>query len=117
MSARPVGDSAALEAAAVAILAIANKLDGVDGLIMHALPADAFEARGRTRLNTSLRSSAQSVQHSAESLERLAGQLGRGATDLRRDQQRWDADERARREHEAKEQADAERRTATSRAR
>lgn len=46
MSARPEGDPAVLEAAAAALLAIASRLDGVDTLIMDALPARAFEARG-----------------------------------------------------------------------
>jgi hypothetical protein len=117
MSARPEGDPASLEAAAAAILAIASRLDGVDTLIMDALPARAFEARGRTRVNSALRSSAHSVAHTAESLQRLAGRLGRGATELRHDQQRWDDAQRARREHEVKAKAEAERRAVAARAR
>ncbi len=113
MAVRPEGDPAAMEAAARAILEIAGRLDGVDGLIVHALPAHAFEARGRTALNGTLRTAAQSVDHTAASLQRLAGQLGRGAGELRRAQHRWDADERDRREREA----EAARRTAASRAR
>jgi hypothetical protein len=102
MSARPVGDPAALDAAARRILAIVGSLQGADGFIARALPRRAYEGPGRHHIDDALRSSAQSVGHSAASLERLASHLGAAAGDLRRDQQRWDADDRARREREAK---------------
>ena len=104
MSARPVGDPAALDEAARAILTIASKLDGMDGEIVHALPPEAFEGPGRGRHNTALRAAARRVEHASERLLALARQLSRGAVELRRSQQRWDAAERERereREREA----------------
>ena len=101
MSARPVGDPAALQAAANAILAIAGKLEGVDSEIARALPGHAYEGPGRGHHDAELRSAAQTVGHSAERLQRLAGQLGRGAGELRRAQRNWDVADAARREREA----------------
>ena len=101
MGPRPIGDPAALEAAAREVLDIAAKLQDVDGFIAHALPGAAFEGPGRARHDTALRSSARRVSHSADALRRLAGVLGRGAGTLRRAQSQWDKDDAARRKAEA----------------
>ena len=117
MSARPPGDPAALQAAAEAILAIAGKLQDVDGFIVRALPARAFEGPGRARHDRALRSAAQQVEHSATRLTALAGQLGRAAVELRsKDQRAWDEAEAARIERERRER-DADRCTPTPRPR
>ncbi|MEA2154159.1 MAG: hypothetical protein QOE11_299 [Solirubrobacteraceae bacterium] len=101
-----------MEALGSAIASIAGRLDGVGGSIVQALPADAYAAHGRTRLNGSLKGSADLVSHTALRLAHLAALLSDEADQLRRDQAGWDADERDRR---AREQADEDRRTAAAR--
>jgi len=101
MGPRPIGDPAALEAAAREVLGIAARIQDVDGFIVRALPRAAFEGPGRGRHDAALRTSAQRVSHSADALQRLAGVLGRGAVELRRAQSQWDARDAARRKAEA----------------
>ena len=90
-----------MQTLADAVIVIVNRLDGVDGRIVHALPAEAYAAPGRTRFNHSLRASADKVSNSAHRLTHLAATLTRGAEDLRSAQIGWDAAERDRKDREA----------------
>lgn len=102
---------------AAAIVAIVNRLDGVDGSIVHALPPEAYSARGRTRLNHSLAASADRVAQTAQRLTHLAAELSRGSEELHRRQTAWDDNERDRRRRQAAEQAEEARRADAARRR
>jgi hypothetical protein len=97
-----------MDTLASAIIGVVNRLDGVDGRIVHALPPEAYCAHGRTRLNNSLRASGDRISHTAHRLTHLAAQLARASEQLLHDQSRWDAADRDRRLQDARDRAKAE---------
>lgn len=94
---RPVGNPAALLAAARELLGIASNLDGLDAQIARALPRSAFRGPARGGIDGELRNAALQTMKTGDDLLALAKTLSDGAATLKRRQRAWDVAERERR--------------------